>query len=54
MDIITPSGVLYGMELVEGKDVPPERPKQEHEKKLGKTAALMMRLTKLLRYTKKL
>ena len=39
------------MKLVEGKDEPPERPKNDHEEDLGKTAALMMRLAKSLRYT---
>lgn len=41
------SGVLYRLELVEGKDCPAERPKPEFDA-LGKTVGLLLRLTKAL------
>lgn len=46
------SGVLYALELVEGKDTPPERPRKEFEV-LGKTVGLLLRLTKVLWGTSK-
>jgi hypothetical protein len=41
------SGVLYSLELVEGKDEPRERPRKEFEG-LGKTVGLLLRLTQSL------
>jgi hypothetical protein len=41
------SGIMFGMELVEGKDTPKERPPKEFEEK-GKTVGLLLRLTKSL------
>jgi len=38
------SGVMFGIELVEGKDRPPELPGKEFEEK-GKTVSLLQRLT---------
>jgi hypothetical protein len=38
------SGILYGMEMVEGKDAPPEIKKDFDE--MGRTVALLLRLTK--------
>ena len=47
------SGVLYQMELVEGKDAPPERGDPEHNN-MGKTVGLLLRLTKPISGTGKL
>ena len=44
------SGILFALELVEGKDKPRERPNPEHSE-LGKMAGLMMRLTETLRFS---
>ena len=44
------SGLLFALELVEGKDKPNQRPDQEHSD-LGKMAGLMMRLTESLRFS---
>lgn len=41
------SGLLYAMELVEGKDEPRERPRKEFQN-LGKTVGLLLRLTRSL------
>ena len=41
------SGILYALELVEGKDRPRERPNEEFSY-LGKTVGLLLRLTKQL------
>jgi Transposase IS4 len=41
------SGLLFRLELVEGKDSPPERDAPEHQDK-GKTVGLLLRLTKEL------
>jgi hypothetical protein len=41
------SGILYAMELVEGKDEPREKPAAEFSN-LGKTVGLLLRLTKTL------
>ena len=46
------SGVMYGVELMEGKDRPPARPMPLHSDK-GKTVGLLLRLTKPLWYTSK-
>ena len=42
------SGILFDLELVEGKDAPPERPAPEFESLGGKTVGLLLRLTKAL------
>ena len=47
------SGVLFALELVEGKDEPAQRPRKEHNEK-GKTLGLMIRLTKSVHGTGKL
>lgn len=44
------SGVLFALEIVEGKDKPTERPAKEHSE-LGKTVSLCLRLTKSLNAT---
>jgi hypothetical protein len=41
------SGIMYAIELVEGKDHPKERPKADYDDK-GKTAGLLLRLCKSL------
>jgi hypothetical protein len=41
------SGLLYCMEMVEGKDTPPELPPAEYEFR-GKTVGLLLRLTKTI------
>ena len=46
------SGVMYAVELVEGKDRPPERGQPSFNDK-GKTVGLLQRLTKSLWYTSK-
>jgi hypothetical protein len=47
------SGIMYAIELVEGKDHPKERPKANYDDK-GKTAGLLLRLCKSLFGTGKL
>lgn len=37
--------IMYGIEIVEGKDAPPQRPRDPNEK-LGKTVGLLLRLCK--------
>lgn len=46
------SGVMYAVELVEGRDEPSERPKKKFSE-LGKTVGLLLRLTKPLWSTSK-
>ena len=46
------SGILYAMELREGKDRPPQRPKPKYDD-LGKTVGLLLRLTRQLHATSK-
>jgi hypothetical protein len=41
------SGVLYSLELVQGKDEPQQRPRKEFEER-GKTVSLLLRLTQSL------
>lgn len=41
------SGIMFGIELVEGKDRPPQRPRDEHDEK-GKTVGLLLRLCRSL------
>lgn len=48
------SGILYQLELVEGKDRPRELGKPEHENKGGPTVGLLLRLTKILHGTGKI
>jgi len=47
------SGIMFGVELVEGKDRPTALPQPEHEQH-GKTVGLLVRLTKALWHTGKL
>ena len=42
------TGIMFAMELVEGRDEPPQMPPKEYSEK-GKTVGLYLRLTKLLR-----
>jgi Transposase IS4 len=44
---------MFGLELVEGKDEPPERVNLKDNDNLGKTVGLLLRLTKSLYYTNK-
>ena len=44
------SKVMFRIELVEGKDAPPERGEPEHNE-LGKTVGLLLRLTKPLKHS---
>ena len=39
---------MYAVELMEGKDVPAQRQVYPEEKKIGKTACLLLQLTKAL------
>ena len=39
---------MYGVELVEGKDHPPENGTPEYEDRGGKTVGLLLRMSKLL------
>jgi Transposase IS4 len=48
------SGIMFGLELVEGKDEPPERSNLREHDNLGKTVGLLLRLCKSLYYTNKL
>ena len=41
------SGLLFGLDLAEGKDKPPEYPRKEHDTKV-KTVILCLRLTQSL------
>ena len=41
------TGILFQLELVEGKDEPPERPQKDYSEH-GKTVGLLLRLTKPL------
>lgn len=47
------SGILWRMELVEGKSRPPERPKDQYESKNLNTVGLLVRITKPLAGTGK-
>ena len=47
------SGIMYAVELREGKDAPAQREVDPEEKKIGKTACLLLRLTKALYTTGK-
>ena len=38
------SGIMWGIELVEGKDAPPQRPRDPNDGLLGKTAGLLLRM----------
>ena len=40
-------GLMYAIEIVEGKDEPPQRPSKEHAA-MGKTVSLLLRLTKTI------
>ena len=42
------SGIMYAVELREGKDAPAQRQVDPKEKKIGKTGCLLLRLTKAL------
>ena len=46
------SGIMYAMELVEGRDTPPQRPAKKFSE-LGKTVGLMLRLTHCLHSSSK-
>jgi hypothetical protein len=45
------SGIMYDFELFEGKDAPKERPIQPPEDIMGRTARLLLRLTRHLHTT---
>ena len=45
--------MLFGLELVEGKDAPAEMKEKEGDNKRGKTVGLLLRLTLLLYNTGK-
>ena len=47
------SGIMYAVELREGKDAPKEKPTDPQEEKIGKTGCLLLRLTKALYTTGK-
>ena len=47
------SGIMYAVELREGKDAPAQRQVDPEEKKIGKTGCLLLRLTKALYTTGK-
>lgn len=47
------SGIMFGVELVEGKDSPPQKPTPLHQE-MGKTVGLLLRLTHSLHGTGKI
>ena len=47
------TGIMFGWEIVEGKDRPRQRGKPEFEEQLGKTAGLLMHLCKPIFHTSK-
>ena len=48
------SGILYGIELVEGRTRPPEKPREKYVEEFGKTASLLLRLSESIFNTGKL
>ena len=46
------SGIMFGIEMVEGKDRPPEIPKPDTDR-FGPTVGLLLRLTKPIHWTRK-
>ena len=40
------TSIMWGIEIVEGKDSPPQRPRDPNETAVGKTAALLLRMLK--------
>jgi hypothetical protein len=48
------SGIMYWIELVEGKDRPPELGQPEHNTSLGKTVGLMLRMCQSIYHSGKL